>query len=189
MRRILYTLIFVGILIGASILFIPSYLSTSTNANVVEITVPEGASLNSVSNTLFDKGIIKSKTWFRYKAKAADVDRKIKPGTYSIPSNSTLDDIFTLLEKGIPDKPVVLTIPEGLTLYQIAEKVEELGFGTKDEFIEATQKYFDNNNYNLSNLVFFKYTGFILRNIEMTLNIHFPWQDALLAKIILPVGI
>jgi len=42
---------------------------------------------------------------------------------------------------------------------------------------------------NLCNLVFFKYTGFILRNIEMTLNIHFTWQDALLAKIILPIGI
>ena len=42
---------------------------------------------------------------------------------------------------------------------------------------------------NLSNLVFFKYTGFILKNIEIFFNIHFQWQDALLAKIILPVGI
>lgn len=42
---------------------------------------------------------------------------------------------------------------------------------------------------NLGNLAFFKYTGFVLRNIEMALNIHFPWQDAFLAKIILPVGI
>lgn len=42
---------------------------------------------------------------------------------------------------------------------------------------------------NLCNLMFFKYTGFILKNIEMTLNIDFPWQDALLAKIILPIGI
>lgn len=42
---------------------------------------------------------------------------------------------------------------------------------------------------NLGNLAFFKYTGFILRNIEIALNIHFTWQDALLAKIILPVGI
>src|SRR5690606_22891964 len=120
------------------ILFVPSYLSTSVNVNDVEITVPEGASLNSVSNTLFDKGIIKSKTWFRYKAKAAEVDRKIKPGIYSIPSNSSLDDIFALLEKGNPDKPLILTIPDGFTLYQIAQRVEELGFGTKEEFIEAT---------------------------------------------------
>lgn len=42
---------------------------------------------------------------------------------------------------------------------------------------------------NLGNLIFFKYTGFILRNIENFFNIRFPWQDALLAKIILPIGI
>jgi len=42
---------------------------------------------------------------------------------------------------------------------------------------------------NLSNLAFFKYTGFILRNLEMMLKLNFPWQDSFLAKIILPVGI
>jgi len=162
MRKILYILILIGILIVASILFVPSYLSTSTNQNTVEITVPPGSSLNSVSNTLFDKGVIKSKTWFRYKAKAADVDRKIKPGAYSIPSNSTLDDIFTLLEKGIPDEPIILTIPEGFTLYQIAEKVEDLGFGTKDEFIQATEQYFDNGNYEFNTKdLYFNLEGYL----------------------------
>lgn len=42
---------------------------------------------------------------------------------------------------------------------------------------------------NLFNLAFFKYTGFVLKNFEALLNLHFPWQDALLARIILPVGI
>jgi len=162
MKKTLYILIFIGILTFVSILFIPSYLSTSTNVNAVEITVNQGASLNSVSNTLFDKGIIKSKTWFRYKAKAASVDRKIKPGTYLIPSNSTLDDIFTLLEKGIPDEPVILTVPEGFTLYQIAQKVEELGFGTKDEFIEATELYFNNTNYDFDTKdLYFNLEGYL----------------------------
>ena len=135
MRKIIYTLIFVGIMVGASSLFLPSYLSTSVNTNDVEITVPKGASLSYVSNELYNKGIIKSKIWFKYTAKKAEVDRKIKPGTYLIPSNSSLDIIFTLLEKGIPDEPVVLTIPEGFTLYQIAQKVEELGFFSKTIYI------------------------------------------------------
>lgn len=42
---------------------------------------------------------------------------------------------------------------------------------------------------NFANLAFFKYTGFILKNVEAALGVHFPWQDTLLAKIILPVGI
>lgn len=162
MRKLLYILVLAMILAGASVLFVPSYLSISANSNSVEITVPEGASLNSVSNTLSNKGIIKSKAWFRYKAKAAQVDRKIKPGTYSIPSNSTLEDIFALLEKGIPDEPVVLTIPEGFTLYQIAQKVEDTKLGTKDEFIEATEKYFDNGNYDFDTKdLYFNLEGYL----------------------------
>ncbi|WP_129598216.1 MBOAT family O-acyltransferase [Anaerophilus nitritogenes] len=42
---------------------------------------------------------------------------------------------------------------------------------------------------NVLNLIFFKYTGFILNNIEKVMGIIFPWQDTLLAKIMLPVGI
>ena len=42
---------------------------------------------------------------------------------------------------------------------------------------------------NVFNLLFFKYTGFVLSNIETMLNIRFPWQDEFLSLIILPVGI
>ena len=42
---------------------------------------------------------------------------------------------------------------------------------------------------NIINLVFFKYTGFILRNIENITNLQLPWQNTLLSGIILPIGI
>ncbi len=162
MKKILYILIFVGIIAGASAIFLPTYLSTSANASVVEVIVPKGASLTYVSDELYSKGVIKNKIWFKYKAKEAEVDRKIKPGTYSIPSGATLEDIFALLEKGIPDKPVVLTIPEGFTLYQIAQKVEELGLGTKDDFIKATEEYFNSKNYDFDTKdLYFNLEGYL----------------------------
>ncbi len=97
MKKLLYLFILIIVAGIAFALFLPSYLSTATNSNAIEITVPEGASLSYVSNTLFDKGVIKSKIWFKYKAKEAEIDRKIKPGTYLIPSNSTLENIFYFL--------------------------------------------------------------------------------------------
>lgn len=161
MKKLLYLFIVIIIAGIASMLFLPSYLSAVVNLDAVEITVPEGASLSYVSNALFDKGVIKSKTWFKYKAKEAEVDRKIKPGTYLIPSKSTFENIFALLEKGIADEYIILTIPEGYTLYQIAQRVEELGFGTKEEFIESTDKYF-NANYDFDNKdVYFKLEGYL----------------------------
>ena len=161
MKKFLYIPIIVVILGIALLSFAPSYLSTVTNPDVVEITVPEGASLSYVSNILFDKGVIKSKTWFRYKAKEAQVDQKIKPGTYLIPSNSTFETIFALLEKGVADKYIVLTIPEGFTLYQIAQKVEKLSLGAKEEFIKATEKYFSNNYSFDTTGLFFKLEGYL----------------------------
>ena len=161
MKKFLYILVAIVILGIALISFVPSYLSTVNNPDVVEITVPEGASMSYVSNMLFDKGVIKSKLWFRYKAKESQIDQKIKPGTYLIPSNSNFEDIFTLLEKGVADEYTVLTIPEGFTLYQTAQKVEKLGLGTEEEFIKATEKYFnDNCNFDATNL-FFKLEGYL----------------------------
>ena len=161
MKKILHILAIAVILCIALLPFIPSYLSTVANSDVVEITVPEGASLSYVSDILFDKGVIKSKIWFRHKAKELQIDQKIKPGTYLIPSNSTFENIFALLEKGVEDEYTILTIPEGFTLYQIAQKVEKLGLGTKEEFIKATEKYF-NNNYNFDTTdLYFKLEGYL----------------------------
>jgi UPF0755 protein len=117
--------------------------------------------MSYVSNMLFDKGVIRSRLWFRYKAKESQIDQKVKPGTYLIQSNSSFEDIFELLEKGVADEYIVLTIPEGFTLYQTAQKAEELGFGTKEEFIEATEKYFnDNCDFDTTDL-FFKLEGYL----------------------------
>ncbi len=161
MKRFLYVLAIVIILGTASLLFIPSYLSTVANSDDIEVTVPEGASLNYVSNVLFDKGVIRSRIWFRHQAKKIEIDQKVKPGTYLISSDLTLDDVFALLEKGIKDENIVLTIPEGFTLYQIAQKVEKLGLGTKEEFIEATEKYF-NTNYNFDTAdLYFELEGYL----------------------------
>lgn len=155
MKKYLYVPTIIVILCIALLSFMPSYLSAVANSDVVEITVPEGASLSYVSNILFDKGIIKSKIWFRHKAKESQVDQKIKPGTYLISSDLTIEDIFALLEKGVKDEYIILTVPEGFTLYQIAQKVEELGLGTKDGFVEATKEYFsDNYDFDTADLYF-----------------------------------
>ncbi|HZJ76076.1 MAG TPA: endolytic transglycosylase MltG [Oscillospiraceae bacterium] len=161
MKKVLYALAIAAILGIAVLLFVPSYLSTVANPDVVEITVPKGASLSYVSNILFDEGVIKSKIWFRHKAKELQIDHKIKPGTYLIPSNSTFESIFALLEKGVEDEYAVLTVPEGFTLYQTAQKIGKLGLSTKEEFIKATEKYFSNNcDFDTTGL-YFKLEGYL----------------------------
>lgn len=147
MKKIIAIIIAIFILVGGGFFYLPSYLSVSSNEEIVEVTVPKGASLNYVANLLYEEGVIKNKLWFKYKSKSESVDRNIKPGTYTFEPNMSLEDIFALLQKGETEAPIIVTIPEGFTLYQIAARMEAAGLATKEEFIEATKIFFQEKGY------------------------------------------
>ncbi|MGV8146001.1 MAG: endolytic transglycosylase MltG [Alkaliphilus sp.] len=139
------------------------HLSVSTFTESVDIVIPKGKSLNYVSNLLYKKGVIKNIRWFNYQGQLLGVDTKIKPGSYVIEPNMTFDDIFSLIQQGNPIKPIVLVIPEGHTIFQMAKEVEKMGFGTAEEFIIATEEIFSLKNlpFNTENL-YFVMEGYLL---------------------------
>ncbi|MCC5908962.1 MAG: endolytic transglycosylase MltG [Clostridiaceae bacterium] len=162
MKKLLYLLCIFLLFSFAIYAFLPSYLSVSYNDTPVEITIPEGASLNYVAQLLYDADVIKSRTWFKYRSKAEGIDRKIRPGSYVLDPDMSLEEIFILLQKGAPQDPVILTIPEGFTLYQIAERVEAIGFGTKEDFISTTTSYFEDKDYDFdTNKLFYPLEGYL----------------------------
>ncbi|SDJ80312.1 endolytic transglycosylase MltG [Natronincola ferrireducens] len=162
MKKLFSLLLILTLLALGAYFYVPSYLSVASNENPVEITVAEGASLNAVAEHLYNKGVIKSRLWFKYQSRAEGIDRSIKPGTYTLHPNINLNEIFELLRKGVPEKPIVITIPEGFTLYQIANRVEIAGLGTKEEFIEATKKYFEEKEYSFDTAkLFYEMEGYL----------------------------
>ena len=162
MKNKFLALLFVLILAIGIYQYIPSHLSTTSNTNMVEIHIPEGSSLNYVTELLAEKAVIKSKMWFKYQAQSMEIDKKIKPGTYNFHPDVDIYDIFELLEKGNPDEPIVLTIPEGFTLYQIAKRVEEVDLGTAEDFIKATDEYFEEKGYDFpTENLYYKMEGYL----------------------------
>ncbi|KAB3537828.1 endolytic transglycosylase MltG [Alkaliphilus pronyensis] len=160
MKKLLVLLVFL-LIIGALIVMLPGYLSVSSFDEPVDIVVVNGSTLNHVAELLYEEGVIKSRLWFKYRAKSANVDRSIKPGNYTLSPNITISEIFDLLKKGTPEKPIILTIPEGYTIYQIAEKVEALNLATAEDFIKASEKYYDEHlDYSAENL-YFKLEGYL----------------------------
>lgn len=172
MKKLLFSFLIIALLIGILFLgvsyyigaklpalvdgFLSPHFSVSTFTESVEIVIPKGKSLNYVSNLLYEKGIIKNIRWFNYKAQLLDIDTKIQPGSYVIEPDMTLDDIFSLIQQGTPKKPIVLSIPEGHTIFQIAEEVERIGFGTAEEFINATNEIYTSQglSFDTENLYF-----------------------------------
>ena len=142
--------------------YLPGYLSASSLEAPTEVVVPKGASLSYVSELLYSNGVIKSKLWFNYQAKANNVDRNIKPGTYTIEPSMNLEEIFQLLQKGEQAQQLVLTIPEGFTLYQIAQRVESLGLATVDEFIASTKDYYREKGFSFNtSKLFYELEGYL----------------------------
>jgi len=162
MKKLSLTLIFLIVFSAIAYLYIPPYLSTTSNKNIVEITIPQGASLNHVSQLLYNKQVIKSKLWFKYKAQSEKIDKKIRPGTYTFNSNISIDEIFELIQQGGSNASIVLTIPEGFTIYQIAQRIESSGLGKVEDFIATTKKYFKEKGYDFpTEDIFYEMEGYL----------------------------
>lgn len=162
MKKILLVLLLIILVTGIwGFFFLPGYLSKTYNQDPVEIVVEPGDYLGAIAEDIYEKGIIKSRLWFRYKGQ--EIAKNIKPGTYTLDAGKDIDEIYRLIQLGEQEIPVVVTFPEGFILYQFAQKIEESGLGTADDFIEMTESIF-NEEYSEgvdSEKLYFKLEGYL----------------------------
>ena len=99
--------------------------------------VREGATLKKVGDALERKGIITNKRLFLIWAEFKGYGTQIKAGEYRLNPHMSPLEIMNILRKGtIITHPV--TIPEGFTITQIGELLEEKGLVDKDKFLSLT---------------------------------------------------
>ncbi len=119
--------------------FMQEYQGTSggTESREVEITIPEDTTIKEAAKLLKDKGLIKYTLAFQLRMTGSQYKNSLQPGTYTLNTNmSTLDMIKTLCYvESTRTVLYTLTVPEGFTVEQIADRCEELGFCTADEFL------------------------------------------------------
>ncbi len=86
--------------------------------------VPRGDGLESVARRLEKEGIIVDRWTFMIAAYYFKVHRKIKAGEYNIKATASLRDVLDTLVEG---KAILysVTVPEGLTSYQVVERLNE----------------------------------------------------------------
>ena len=104
----------------------------------IEVTIPMGSGINTISAILEDNGIIKDKRIFKYYVKFKN-ESQFQAGDYTLTKAMTLDELIESLKTGrVYREPVfTVTIPEGLTIEQIAQVVEKNTAHTADEFMEV----------------------------------------------------
>lgn len=111
----------------------PRYSKTSL------VTIEQGVTAQQVAELLEKESLISSKNYFLFLLRLRGGHRKIKPGIYEINSKESTWRIISKLVLG-KSKKIKLTVPEGFTVRQIAQLIEEKGLGEKDRFLEIVEE-------------------------------------------------
>ena len=100
------------------------------------VAVKPGEGLKSVSQRLYDAGIIRSPFKFSFLARIKGYDKRVKAGEYLFSARLTPARILEMMVSG----KVILykvTAPEGYTMQQVAVVVAETGLTTAQDFLKA----------------------------------------------------
>lgn len=105
----------------------------------VKYTLPEGASAGDVGMELERLGVIRSGRQFRLLLSLMGLQGQLSAGDYQFPkASATLAVIDELVVK--ESGPVIrVTFPEGIRVEEMAERAEQAGFGTKEQFLRAVE--------------------------------------------------
>jgi len=123
-------------------------LAMTREENVVTIEIPKNSSQSKIANILYDKGVIKEKSFFKLFLFLTGGAKKVIPGTYEIKTNKDYQGIISFLQSNsnrLDSDLVDLTVSEGKNILEIAELLEKNEICTKDEFIKKCQStdFFD----------------------------------------------
>lgn len=102
------------------------------------VTIEKGAPLRTVARELARAGVVRSKLAMLMYGKFSGLARDIKPGTYAFRGGERVPEVMRHLVNG-DVIAVTVTIPEGLTVNQIAERLQEAGLVCQSVFVNAAR--------------------------------------------------
>jgi UPF0755 protein len=130
----------IAIVAGASYAAFSYYWLSPTEkfAPPREVTIEKGESFRQIARALADAGVVRSELALRMYGRVSLTASQIKPGDYAFNGGERIPYIMRHLVNG--DFIVVtVTIPEGLTVHEIAERVAQTGLVCEDEFENAAR--------------------------------------------------
>ena len=101
------------------------------------ITVPSGATFASVTDSLAAHGLVRNRLWFKLRARLRGVDRSVHAGVYEVNRAMSSGDVLDILAAG-QSAVVRLTVPEGLTIPEVAALAARIGIPA-DSFTAAAR--------------------------------------------------
>lgn len=109
----------------------------------VEVVIPKGSKTQHIAKILKEKHLIKSKYTFLFRVKflSSNTEQNLRYGKFVLNTSQTEEDIIKILSSGGEQKESLkITIPEGFSVIQIANKLNSEKICKQKDFIDAMQK-------------------------------------------------
>lgn len=113
------------------------HVGPTPSAGGALIVIRQGDSLTSIGDRLARARVIRSRPLFRLWARSTGLDRSIQPGEYHFDEATDVRAVVLRLARGTP-RPAI-TIPEGLTVREIAAVLADADLGDEASFLCLAQ--------------------------------------------------
>lgn len=144
-KKILKVVLVLLVLLSIVLIPIRVYKSIVSNPfkNISENIIKLEATKNTFSGVLKEnEDAFKGHLFIKIYNRLNKVSITVKKGTYELPKDLSLEEVIDALENGRYNTSVVrVTIPEGFTIEQIGEVLENKEVISKDDFITGCKEY------------------------------------------------
>lgn len=125
---------------GWTLAGLPTPLPTPlAGSNTIAITINKGETAKTIGDKLQAAGVLRSSSWFRLLAQAEGVENDLAAGTYTFQRDSDTQVVLDRVKVGITAPSVLVTIPEGLRIEQIADLLQQKGVTQAAPLLQAMQ--------------------------------------------------
>ncbi|WP_353686503.1 endolytic transglycosylase MltG [Thermodesulfovibrio sp. 3462-1] len=130
----------VAIVFAGYFLFLTLYVTIELTKPInisedTEVYIPRGATFSSIAKTFKEKGIIRNETLFIIIGRIYGIERKARAGYYLFTKEMTVLDVIKKLLQG-KILEYTITVVEGDSLYEIAEKLSKINPDFKDKLFQ-----------------------------------------------------
>jgi UPF0755 protein len=129
----------VALLLGGAIAvwYATVFLDRSLPTDRMQVVIPRGSSLADIASLLQERGVISNAFAFRVLARVLHDDADVRAGAYAFAPHATAAEILNQLLTGGAQVATWVTIPEGFTAKQIAQRLQDEGVGRAAAFDRA----------------------------------------------------
>jgi UPF0755 protein len=127
---VLVVLAILAVLGGGTWFWYGVYRDRSLPAAETHVVVERGSTFVGIARLLAEKGVISNVTTFRLLAKMRGSETGVRAGEYRFDPHETQSEVLRSLLTGGAQVAVWVTIPEGYTAKEIAQRLQDAGAGS-----------------------------------------------------------